>query len=754
MSHLLGSQPKVIPEFTGLQVNTSVQVLPIPIIYGSPRVSVNLIYYNGFNTQLVNQGGGGGKGILTGGKGGSQQVEYFATIIMAIGEGTLGNVLIIYQDQEVWVPSDFPTNGAFYFNGTDVQIPWDYVASNWPADARPYKDTAYYGFSNAQLDSSATVPQIGLVLQGLLQGTSPLNNSVIYVSTGQYDQNGNPISFIGNITLGDADADPAQVINDYLTNPTYGATFPATFIDTTTLFTSADGYISAVGDAALSTFAQAVGIGWSVVVDNAESANTTIARWLKNLNVAPVWDGQYLKFYPYWDAYASGNPGWDPTNGIPLKYYQPWLTAIVSITLDYIIQSESKEDDPITWARKDPLEVYNTIRLDFRDRTNFFNDVAVEAKDEVHAELYGPRVDNIGLADEFSLSAYANISAQMQLRRNISIMRTFTWKMGPLWGWICPMYVLEIPDPSDYSNTIIVRVTEVEDDEDENCTITAEEFPAGSQAPTAIPTSATTPPNQGATNVSPSRVYPPVIFAPPTDMLTATGFATPQVVTGFSGGYDGTLDPNWGGAFVWTSLDNITYQLLGSMNGPSTIGALSTPLAGYGGVNPDNSDTLTVNLSISNGTLGSFTSSAASMGVSTCVLQDVSGFEVLSYTTATLVGPNTYALTGLYRGLYGTTPRLFGAGSKFLYVGTGSNIFETNLPAAYVGQLFYAKFQSYNIFHTSTEELNDCVAYTYMATGPTPVGPIPPPMVASTYRRLSKTDSSSTVSKRKSSASR
>ena len=754
MSHLLGSQPKVIPEFTGLQVNTSVQVLPIPIIYGSPRVNINLIYYNGFNSQLVNQGGGGGKGILTGGKGGSQQVEYFATIIMAIGEGTLGNVQIIYQDQEVWVPSDFPTNGAFYFNGTDVQTPWDYVVSNWPADARPYKDTAYYGFSNAQLDSSATVPQIGLVLEGHLTGSSPLNHSIIYVTTGQYDQNGNPISFIGNIDLGDADADPALVIIDFLTNPTYGATFPSYWIDTTTLITSSSGYDPTTGDAALSTFCQAVGLAWSVVVDNAESANSIIDRWCKNLNVAPVWNGELLQFFPYWDAFSGLNPGWDSANGIPLKYFAPYLTPIIAIPLEQIVQDKSKDEDPITWSRKDPLEIYNTIRIDFKDRTNFFNDVAVEAKDEAHAELYGPRVDNIGLADEYTLLTYANISAQMQLRRNIGIVRNFTWKMGPLWGWLTPMTVIAIPDPANYANNITVRIISVEDDEDENVTIVAEEFPAGSQAPTAIPTSATTPPNQGATNVSPSRVYPPVIFAPTTDMLTATGFATPQVVTGFSGGYDGTLDPNWGGAFVWTSLDNITYQLLGSMNGPSTIGALSAPLAGYGGVNPDNSDTLTVNLSISNGTLGSFTDSAASMGASTCVLQDVSGFEVLSYTTATLVGPNTYALTGLYRGLYGTTPRLFGTGSKFLYVGTGSNIFETNLPAAYVGQLFYAKFQSYNIFHTSTEELSDCVAYTYMATGPTPVGPIPPPMVAATYRRLSRTDSSSTVSRRKSSASR
>ena len=736
MSHLFGSTPKVIPEFTGLQVNTSVQVLPVPIIYGSPRVSINLIYFNGFNSQLVKQSGGG-KGILGGGKGGSQQVEYFATIIMSIGEGPLGDPLIIYQDQEVWTPATFPTNGAFYFNGSAAQAPWSYVESLWPTDARPYKDTAYYGFSNAQLDSSATVPQIGLVLQGILQGSSPLNNSTIYVSTGQYDQNGNPISFIGYIELGDADADPGAVVLDYLTNATYGATFPLNFVDVSTLSTSSAGYNPSAGDAALSTFCQAVGLAWSAVVDNAESANTTIARWMKNLNVAPVWDGEFLKFYPYWDSFASGNPGWDSMNGIPLKYYSPYLTPVATITLDQIIQAENKEDDPITWNRKDPLEVYNTVRIDFKDRTNFFNSVAVEAKDEVHAELYGPRVDNIGLADEFSLSVYANISAQMQLRRNISIMRTFSWKMGPLWGWMSPMYVLEIPDPANYNNSVVVRVTEIGDDEDENITITAEEFPAGNQSPTAIPVSQTTAPNQGATNVPPSPVYPPLMFSPTTVLLTAEGYAGPQVAAGFSAGYQGVLDPNWGGAFVWASLDNVDYSLLGSMNGPSAIGSLTGPVAGYGGANPDLSNSVTVDLSECDGTLGSFSATAAAAGTSLCVLQDVSGFELFSYTTATLVGPNTYTLTGLYRGLYGTAPRAFGGGSQFLFIGMGANFFETALPTPYIGQNFFVKFQSYNIFHTGTEDLSTCVAYPFTAYGPTPPPPAVPPLGEPSRRRKS-----------------
>jgi hypothetical protein len=478
-------------------------------------------------------------------------------------------------------------------------------------------------------------------------------------------------------------------------------------------------------------------LGWSVAINNAESANSILERWCKNLNVAIVWNGALLKFIPYWDQYTGENPGYNADNpyGIALKYFNPYTVPITTITLDQILQSDSKDEEPITFTRKDPLEVYNTIRIDFNDRNNFFNDVAMEAKDEAHAELNGPRVDNIGLADEFTLSTYANVSAQMQLSRNISILRTFTWKMGPLWGWIDPMNIFLIPDPTNYSNTILIRVTGVEDDEDENVTITAEEFPVGSQSPTVIPTAQSTPPNQGVTNSPPSAIYPPVMFAPTTAMLAAQGFATPQWVFGCSAGYDGIFDQNWGGCNIWVSLDNISYQIIGTLNQPSIVGSLTEALPGFGGTNPDNADTVYVNLTECDGNLPSVSSALASSGYSACILNDVSGFEIFSYTTATLLGGGVYALTGLYRGLYGTTPRAFGAGSQFMAVGVGANIFETALPQAYVGKLIYVKAQSFNVFHSATQELSSCVAYPYLATSPTPPPLVPPPMQQATYRR-------------------
>jgi hypothetical protein len=124
---------------------------------------------------------------------------------MAIGEGPIGNIEIIYQNSEVWVPSDYPgikKGAGEYFNGTATQAPWPYVVTTWPSDARPYKNVSYLAVANAELDASATVPQMNFVLQGFLQGTSPLNNSTIVITSGQYNNEGTLLDFIGRRRCG------------------------------------------------------------------------------------------------------------------------------------------------------------------------------------------------------------------------------------------------------------------------------------------------------------------------------------------------------------------------------------------------------------------------------------------------------------------------------------------------------------------------------------------------------------------------
>src|SRR6202034_4528966 len=105
-------------------------------------------------------------------------------------------------------------------------------------------------------------------------------------------------------------------------------------------------------------------------------------------------------------------------------------------------------------------------------------------------------------------------------------------------------------------------------------TITAEEFTAGVSTPVLYPTQSATSsiPNRGAT---PDPVNAPLIYEPP-PALTA---GAPQIWVGASGGAGGAADPNWGGAFVWVSLDNVTYVQVATLTQPVAQGVLTAGLA-------------------------------------------------------------------------------------------------------------------------------------------------------------------------------
>jgi hypothetical protein len=209
-------------------------------------------------------------------------------------------------------------------------------------------------------------------------------------------------------------------------------------------------------------------------------------------------------------------------------------------------------------------------------------------------------------------------------------------------------------------------------------------------------------------------------FLPP--FSTAAGAAIarqPSVQT--PEGTQGIADPNWGGANVWLSTDNFHYSLVGQILGPSRQGILTADLGNSGGV-PDMTDICSVSLLESGGTLLSGSATDAQNGVTLCFISDSSP-EFFSYETATLTGPNTYNLTTLYRGLFGTMPAAHSHGAQFVRV--DSSVFQYALPASFVGVTLYAKFQSFNIFGLAVEDLSECTVYSYTPTGAgSPLGPV------------------------------
>jgi hypothetical protein len=272
------------------------------------------------------------------------------------------------------------------------------------------------------------------------------------------------------------------------------------------------------------------------------------------------------------------------------------------------------------------------------------------------------------------------------------------------------MDVVQLTDVAVGLDATNVRITEIEEDESGILTITAEEFPAGVATSVAYPTQ---PKSNGAPNASvpPNAVNAPLIIEPPPAL---TGNASQLWIGASPQG----ADPNWGGCNVFASFDGTTYSQIATLLAPANQGVLSAPLPAYAGSSPDTTDTLSVDLTMSGGTLSSTTAASASAGATVCYV----GGEYLSFTTATLTAANRYNLTGLYRGQGGVAASGASAGAAFCLL--DSTILKYAVPGYQVGLTVYLKFQSFNIFGSGLQSLSSCAAYSYTIAGTGMLGPV------------------------------
>jgi hypothetical protein len=280
----------------------------------------------------------------------------------------------------------------------------------------------------------------------------------------------------------------------------------------------------------------------------------------------------------------------------------------------------------------------------------------------------------------------------------------FTFKLSWEYGLLDPMDVVTITDANLGLSNYPVRVVTIEEDDKGLLTITAEELTVGVSTAVRYP-------NQGPSGYQPNRGVPadpvnaPLIYEPPSAL---TGGAV-QLWVGASGGLSGVADPNWGGAYVWASLDNATYSQVAVITKPLRQGFLTASIPAASGW--DTTDTLGVNLAESAGVLSGTSQASAQQG-STRSLVDS---ELLSYESATLTGANAYNLTGLQRALNGTPGSSHSSGAPFARLDGAVAVYD--LPSNYIGQELYFKFQSFNVFGSGVQSLSTCAVYTYTPTG-------------------------------------
>jgi hypothetical protein len=444
------------------------------------------------------------------------------------------------------------------------------------------------------------------------------------------------------------------------------------------------------------TIACAVGIALSPALTDQEQASSILERWLQLTNTAAVWSGGTLRLIPYGDGAVTGNS----------ITFNPNVTPVYDLD-DDDFKLESNED-PLQVSRSDPYEAYNVWRLEIAERDNAYNLTSVESRNQNAIELYGMRIAPTVTAHEICDQNVGLISGQLILQRALYIRNTYKFRLSWEYCLLDPMDLVTVSDSLLGLSNAPVRITEIEEDDNGFLSVTAEEFPLGAATATLYATQAVAN-NPLNRNVAADPVNPPIIFEPPAALVGAT----PQIWIAASGGAGGVVDPNWGGCNVWLSTDGSSYVQIGQIVGAASMGTLTASLAAYGGANPDTGDTLAVDLAESAGALSTVTALDAQLANTLCLVDS----ELMSYTTATLTSSYSYSLSGLYRGLYGTSGATHASGANFAFLNSGAGVFKYDLPAQFLGVELYIKLQSFNVFGGGVQNLSSCVAYTYTSTG-------------------------------------
>lgn len=661
-----GSNAKQQTAIGSLQFQTSQSGGVIPLVYGTTRVSPNLIDYDDFKSTPAGQGGVGKGG--GGGKGGGQQYKYSASVIMGMCQGPIAAIGTVWWDKNI---GTLPSLPAAVYPGSDGQAPDPYWQTNHPAKALGYSGTAIVVANNYAMGNTATLPNFSFEVQGLFSSS-------------------------GNSGL---DANPAAIVTDFLTNPRYGAGFPAVNLGDLSLY---------------STYCQAVGITLSPLLDTQQEAQQHLSDIVNITNSAIVWSGGLLKIIPYGDQPVAGNGA----------VYTPNTTPVYSLGDDDFIVQESSvgtnsgvtpgggalrsgsgpitggfSDDPVHITRATPADANNSVQLECLDRSNNYNTTIVEAFDQASIDLYGIRRNSSlkarAIVDPVNVGP---IVAQLLLQRALLFRNTYTFKLGWKYCLLEPMDLVQITDARLGASALTVRITAVEEDDEGTLSITAEDFFGGySTAPLyASQMGAGYVPNW---NSSPGNVNPPIVFEPPPALLKGD----PEIWVALSG------STNWGGAQVWISTAGDSYGFVGVVSAPATQGTLTGDLPLHS--SPDAIDTLSVDLTQSLGQLASVSATDAANLVTLCYV----GGELIAYQTATLTAASKYNLTILYRGAYGSTIANHPAGTQFARL--DASIGRFSYPNTLIGQTIYLKFPSMNIVGGGLQDLASVPAYTYTVAG-------------------------------------
>ena len=617
--------------------------------------------------QATQRGGKGGIGSIGRGGGGGYQVVgwfYLADLLLAIGEGPIQGVACVYKNRSV---VDFATMGITLFQGTDVQTNFSYIDTKYPGKGLAYRHTAYMGAPQYNLGESAALGSVNFEILGRYYGSS----------------------FNG------LDADPALIIEDFLSNPICGANFPVDEI-------SYGDLMGDTGDSSVQTYCTAMGIAMSPNLNQFEPANSVLERWLGIINTAPFVSQGKLRMVPYGDENVSGNGA-------------TWIAPIDVVADlsedDFVLISDDQE--PVEVHLVDPIALPSVLRAEVLERgtnatPNQYQPQTVEARD-MGSIVGGPnRVASGDAMHEICDVQMGAMIVQTKLQRARYAQNRYTWYLDWSWVRLDPMDIVTLTSERIGFDKKKVRIREIESDDSGLLKLVAEEFIQGISTPGPNPSVGTIATMDNTSDPSDPVNYV-LIYEPPSAYTNSRNGGIPQIWFGATGGIGSVPDENWGGAYVHASIDGgVTYTQIGKITAPIAHGTLTSNLALATGW--DTTSTLAVDLSASGRPLDTITDGTAQAGGNLSLV----GSELLTFATATLTGVNTYDVTRMSRGFYTTTAALHLSGADFAQL---DNTVKLDLPTEYIGTPMKFKFQSFNKYGEAVQDISTCVAYDYTPTG-------------------------------------
>lgn len=625
-----------------MRIQQSAYGLCQPLVYGKNRVAANMFWYGDFtataHTTTKKQGGKGG-GVKTK----NTTYTYSASFMLGLCENKIKDIGIIWRDKEQIVPKTeggiqlkpIDQLGFELFDGDHNPV-WGYLPSKHPDQALHYPFLGYVACANYDLGGSAS-----------------LSNHNFEV--------------ISDITFSETihDANPADVIEDFITNPRYGAAPSLNMADLSEF----------------RTYCTATNLLISPALTEQREAFEIINEIVEAVNCAVVPSPDGLKIRSYGDSAVTGN-------GVT---FTPDLEPVYHLTDDDFLG----EDQPVRVRRSRDTDAYNHCQIEYVNRFNQYNTETVEAKDQANIEMFGLRTQDPVKFDFFCEPKIARHAVQLLLQRKLYVRNEYEFELGWKYCRLEPMDIVTITDESLGLNQFPVRITRVEEDEEGVLSITAEELAVGSRSAVEYDLQSSNGYQGG--NEEPGNVNAPAIFEPPLELTDGKN----QIWVAASGGI------NWGGCNVWVSLDNTTYEMIGTIYGSARYGTLVSAI--------DADDTsMQVQLNTSSQIFGG-TLEDAEVDATLCKVGD----EYINYIDATLDGSGRYTLSGMLRGRFNDASS-HNAGESFVRIDRA--IFEHDFNSNMIGKQIYLKFTSFNGLEQKEETLDEVTAYSYTINGGRPAG--------------------------------